>query len=161
MEIKNNDDNLYVRFNDMLERKYFFMAIFLIIITLVSCGAEGGSIFITMPDEYRQTYEAKEAVILKAIAGVFRDKNLGSNVTINKEKQTVDTDYIIQGDWRTKSMARVRKINWKESEVVLSVFTEKKTEKGWEMRRLLEKNQYANIFDTIELRIYEEMSKIE
>ena len=145
----------------MLERKYFFLAIFLIIITLVSCGAEMGSIVITMPDEYRQTYEAKEKIILKAIAGVFQDKKMGSNVTINQEKQTVETDYIVQGDWRTKSMARVRKINWKESEVVLSVFTEKKTKEGWEMRRLLEKNQYVNIFDTIELRIYEEMSKIE
>jgi hypothetical protein len=161
MEIKNNDDNLYARFNDMLERKYFFLVIFLIIINLVSCGAEMGSVVITKPDEYRQTYEAKEAIILKAIAGVFRDKKMGNNVTINQEKQTVETDYIAQGDWRTKSMARVRKINWKESEVVLSVFTEKKTEKGWEMRRLLEKNQYVNIFDTIELRIYEEMSKIE
>ena len=150
MEIKNN-----------IDLKYFSLAIILIIINLVSCGAEMGSVVITRPDEYRHTYEAKEAVVLRAIAGVFRDKNLGSNVTINKEKQTVDTDYIIQGDWRTKSMARVRKINWKESEVVLSVFTEKKTKEGWEMRRLLEKNQYVNIFDTIELRIYEEMSKIE
>jgi len=150
MEIKNN-----------IDLKYFSLAIILIIINLVSCGAEMGSVVITRPDEYRHTYEAKETIVLKAIAGVFRDKNLGSNVTINKEKQTVDTDYIIQGDWRTKSMARVRKINWKESEVVLSVFTEKKTKEGWEMRRLLEKNQYVNIFDTIELRIYEEMSKIE
>jgi hypothetical protein len=41
------------------------------------------------------------------------------------------------------------------------VITEKKTDNGWEMRRLLEKEQYASLFDTIELKIYEEMSKIE
>ena len=128
---------------------------------LVSCGAELGSVVITRPDEYRQTYEAKETVVLKAIAGVFRDKKMGNNVTINQEKQTVETDYIVQGDWRTKSMARVRKLNWKESEVFLSVFTEKKTKTGWEMRRFLEKDQYVQLFDTIELRIYEEMAKIE
>jgi hypothetical protein len=55
----------------------------------------------------------------------------------------------------------VRRINWKECEVVLSVITEKKTEKGWEMRRLLDKEQYEVFFSTIELKIYEEMSKIE
>lgn len=150
MEIKNN-----------IDLKYFSLVMILIVINLVSCGAGLDSVVITRPDEYRQIYEAKERIILKAIAGVFGDKRMGSNVTINQEKQTVETDYIVQGDWRTKSMARVRKLNWKESEVVLSVITEKKTKTGWEMRRLLEKTQYANIFDTIELRIYEEMSKIE
>jgi hypothetical protein len=55
----------------------------------------------------------------------------------------------------------VRRINWKECEVVLSVITEKKTEKGWEMRRLLDKEQYEVFFSTIELKIYEEISKIE
>ncbi len=150
MEIKNN-----------IDLKYFSLVMILIVINLVSCGAELGSVVITRPDEYRQTYEAKETIVLKAIAGVFRDKKMGNNVTINQEKQTVETDYIVQGDWRTKSMARVRKLNWKESEVVLSVFTEKKTKTGWEMRQFLEEDQYANIFDTIELRIYEEMAKIE
>jgi hypothetical protein len=145
----------------MLERKYFLITIFLIIIYLASCGAEMGSVVITRPDEYRRTYEAKEIIVLKAIAGVFQDKNLGSNATINKETLTVETDYIIQNDWRTKSIAYVKKLNWKESEVVLVVFTEKKTETGWEMRRLLGKKQYMGIFDAIELRIYEEMAKVE
>jgi hypothetical protein len=160
MEIKNSDDSSSVRLTGMLKRNYFFGVFFLLIINLVSC-AEMGSVVITSPDEYRRTYEAKEAIVLKAIAGVFRDKNLGSNATINNEKLTVETDYIVQGDWRTKSTARVKKLNWKETEVILSVFTEKKTKTGWEMRRLLEKKQYATIFDTLELRIYEEMSKIE
>jgi hypothetical protein len=150
MEIKNN-----------INLKYFSLVIILIVINLVSCGAEMGSIVINRPDEYRHTYDAKEVIVLKAIAGVFRDRKMGTNVAINKETQTVETDYIIQGDWRTKSMARVRKLNWKESEVILSVIAEKKTKTGWEMRQFLEKDQYAQLFSTIELRIYEEMAKIE
>ncbi|HPK53561.1 MAG TPA: hypothetical protein PK114_03815 [Smithellaceae bacterium] len=86
---------------------------------------------------------------------------MGSNVRVDQVNKRVETDYIVQGDWRTRSMAKVSRLSWKESELVLSVITEKKTETGWEMRRLLEAEQYANLFDKIDLLIYEEMSKIE
>jgi len=145
----------------MIRRRLFFLVIILIIINLISCGPKIGQVVISKPDEYRHTFEAKEKFILQAIAGVFMDKNMGINVTINKEKRTVETDFITQDDWRIRSSAYVRKLNWKESEVFLSVIAEKKTEKGWEMRRLLYEEQYNNLFDIIELRIYEEMAKIE
>jgi hypothetical protein len=145
----------------MIKRRFFFLIIILNIINLLSCGAEMGNVVISKPDEYRQTFEANEKVILKAIARVFRDKNMGSNVTINKEKQKVETDFIIQGDWRTRSSAYVRKLNWKECEVTLTIITEKKTETGWEMRQLLDKEQYVKFFNVIDLKIYEEMSRIE
>ena len=145
----------------MIKRRFFFLIIILNIINLLSCGAGMGNVVISKPDEYRQTFEANEKVILKAIARVFRDKNMGSNVTINKEKQKVETDFIIQGDWRTRSSAYVRKLNWKECEVTLTIITEKKTETGWEMRRLLDKEQYVKFFNVIDLKIYEEMSRIE
>jgi hypothetical protein len=132
-----------------------------IILNLISCGPKIGQVVISRPDEYRHTYEAREKVILNAIARVFKDKSMGSNVRIDPEKQQVETDYIIQADWRTRSTAKIRKLNWKESEVVLCVITEKKTEAGWEMRRLLDKDQYINLFDMIDLMIYEEMSKTE
>ena len=67
---------------------------------------------------------------------------------------------MVSGEWRTKTNARVRRLNWKECEVTLIVTTEKKTEKGWEMRRLLQKEQYDTFFSVIELNIYEEMSRI-
>jgi hypothetical protein len=141
---------------------FFLLAVlFIVVMNAVSCGTKFGQIIIAKPDEYRHTYEAKEKVTLRAIAQVFKDKVMGSNIKIDRENKRVETDYIIQGEWRTKSVATVKKINWKESEVVLSVITEKKTDNGWEMRRLLEKEQYASLFDTIELKIYEEMSKIE
>ena len=139
----------------------FFLPVILIIINLISCAPEFGQVIIAKPDEYRHTYEAGEKFILKATARVFQDKSMGRNVKIDRENKRVETDYIIQGDWRTRSVAKVNKLNWKETEVVISVITEKKTETGWEMRRLLDKEQYINLFDTIDLIIYEEMSKIE
>ena len=116
---------------------YLLSLISVIILNLISCGPKIGQVVISRPDEYRHTYEAREKVILNAIARVFKDKSMGSNVRIDPEKQQVETDYIIQGDWRTRSTAKIRKLNWKESEVDLCVITEKKTEAGWEMRRLL------------------------
>jgi hypothetical protein len=139
----------------------FLLAVTIIISNLISCGPYFGQVIISKPDEYMHTYEAGEKVILRATAIVFKDKSMGSNVKIDQENKTIETDYIIQGEWRTKSMAKVKKINWKESELTISVITEKKTETGWEMRRLLDKEQYTSLFDTIDLKIYEEMSKIE
>jgi hypothetical protein len=137
------------------------VGIIIINIYLISCAPQYGQVVLSMPDEYRHTYEAKEAVILNAITRVFLEKRVGRNVNINPGNLTVDSDYVIQDDWRTKSHAQVRRINWKECEVILSVITEKKTDKGWEMRRLLNKEQYDVFFSTIELKIYEEMSRIE
>ena len=138
-----------------------FLPAILIIINLISCAPEFGQVIISKPDEYRHTYEASEKFILNAIARVFRDKSMGRNIKIDRENKRVESDFIIQGDWRTRSVAQVHKLSWKEREVVLSVITEKKTETGWEMRRLLDKEQYISLFDIIDLAIYEEMSKIE
>ncbi|MEQ8181921.1 MAG: hypothetical protein ABRQ29_09425, partial [Smithellaceae bacterium] len=71
------------------------------------------------------------------------------------------SDYVIEGDWRIKSRVKINKLNWKEREVIVAITTEKKTQTGWEMRRLLDKDQYINLFDKIDLAIYEEMSKVE
>lgn len=161
MEISSKKDWL----NEVTDHRTFrhisLAGIIIIILNLISCSPQFGQMVISKPDEFQHNYEANESVILKSIARVFREKSVGSNVNINHKNLTVDSDYFIQGDWRTKSNARVRRLNWKECEVVLSVITEKKTETGWEMRRLLNKDQYEVFFSTIELKIYEEMSKIE
>ncbi len=161
MEIKNSAMEHHEA-NVMVWRRVLLLVIIFHVINSVSCGPEIGQVVISRPDEYRHTFEAKEKFVLRAIAGVFRDKDdMGINVTINKEKETVETDFITKGDWRIRSSAYVKKLNWKECEVFLSVIAEKKTEKGWEMRRLLNKQQYTDLFDIIELKIYEEMAKIE
>ena len=146
--------------------KYIFCPIRLIVVlfiifTLVSCAAGIGMVVISKPDEYSHLYEANEKIILKAIAGVFKEKNIGTNVTIDQKNHRVDSDYVVSGDWRTKANAHVQRLNWKECEVSLAVTTEKKTETGWEIRRLLQKEQYDSFFSVIDLRIYEEMSRID
>ena len=142
-------------------QKIFLIIITLIFVSILSCAQQFGSVVIEKPDEYRHTYEAKETIILKAIAHVLKEKKIGTNFSINRNKLTVDSDYTVEGDWRTKSSARVRNLNWKECEVALVVVTEKKTNTGWEIRRLLDKEQYDSIFSIIDLRIYEEMYKVE
>lgn len=131
------------------------------ILNIISCYPEFGKTVIQTPDKYKHVIEAKEKPILKAIARVFKEKNIGSNVTINYKENYVDSDYVTTGGWRTKASAYVRKISWKESEIILAVTTEKRTETGWEMRRLLERPQYDNFFNLIDIRVYEEMSQIE
>ncbi|MDI6742030.1 MAG: hypothetical protein QMD11_04745 [Smithella sp.] len=132
-----------------------------LIVLTVSCATEFGRTVIHQPDEYRHVYEAKEKAILNAIARVIKEKDIGVNARVDYENSFVDSDYKVTGDWRTKAQARVQRLNWKENEVALSVITERQTKTGWEMRRLLQKEQYDNLFSEIDLRIYEEMSKIE
>lgn len=141
--------------------KIIFLYYFFIVIFLFSCGFITETTVIDTPDEYRRTYEAKEEIVLRAIARVFQERQMGLNVTINRKDRTVATDYFTRDNWRTKSFARVKQIDWKETETVISIITEKKTKTGWQMVRLLKKEQYDNVFSEIELRIYEEMAKIE
>jgi len=140
---------------------FLLPVILIIFVSLVSCGAEMGQVVISKPDEYRHTYEASERVILNAVARIFKDRKMGSNIRIDREKNEIDSDYVIEGDWRIKSSVKINKLNWKEREVIIAITTEKKTRTGWEMRRLLDKDQYINLFDKIDLAIYEEMSKVE
>lgn len=131
--------------------------IFSISFLLTSC-IEGEEV-ISKPDEFTHVYEAGENKLLQAIAQVFKDRGFGTAV-INKETGKVESDYLIQDEWKTKVIARVKKINWKECEVVLSVITEKRISNGWEMRRLLGKTQYDTFFDAIEAQLYQEMYKV-
>ena len=145
----------------MFKENVLWLFAFILVISLMSCATEFGRTVISKPDEHTYIYEAKEKVILKAIASVLKEKNIGSNVTIDEKNHRIDSDYVVSDDWRTKTTARVKRLNWKECEVSLAVTTEKKTNNGWEMRRLLQKEQYDNFFSVIDLKIYEEMSKIQ
>lgn len=120
-----------------------------------------GSKTISEPEEYKHVYEAKEKIVLRAIAGVLEEKKIGKNVFIDFKNHRVDSDYVLSDDWRTKTTAHIRQLNWKECEVTLVVTTEIKTKTGWEMRSLLKKEQYESFFYVIELKIYEEMAKVQ
>lgn len=137
----------------------FLIRTLIVVCTMVLCSCKVEGIPIDKPDEFTHVYEAKEKFILRAIAQIFKDNALG-RPTINEGTHEVTTDYIVQGEWRTRSLARVRNVNQHEREVTLSVITEKKTSTGWEMRRLLEKEQYERLFNDILFQIYQEMSKL-
>ena len=140
---------------------FFSLAAILIFFLLIfiSCSPYFGQVKISTPDEYKRTYEANEKFILRAVASVLREENMGTNVEIRIGENMVETDYVVKGDWRTKSIARVKRLNRSECELTLSVITEKKTDKGWEMRRLLEKDQYDTFFSDIKFQIYQEIYK--
>ena len=149
---------------DHTETKKRPRSFLLLILTLIavcnmvlsSCGEDGEPI--DKPDEFTHVYQANEKYILRAIYQIFKDKDLGK-ATVNEDKHEVTSDYIVQGEWRVRSLARIREVNRKEGEVTLSIITEKKTSTGWEMRRLLGKEQYERFFDAIDTQIYREMSK--
>jgi hypothetical protein len=120
-----------------------------------------GSPILSEPEEYRHVYEAKEKIVLTAIAAVLEEKKIGKNVSIDFANRRVDSDYVVSDNWRTKTTAHVRQLNWKESEVRLTVLTELQTKDGWQLRRLLKKEQYDSFFYTIELKIYDEMARVQ
>lgn len=151
----------------MIKKTVFLCLAMIVVVHLMACvqqfGSFGviGSKTISEPEEYKHVYEAKETIALKAIAGVLEEKKIGKNISIDFKNHRVDSDYVVSDDWRTKTTAHVRQLNWKESEVKLVVTTEIKTKTGWEMRSLLKKDQYDSFFYVIELRIYEEMAKVQ
>jgi hypothetical protein len=138
----------------------------LFILTLIAAGSmvlsscEGEGEPIEKPDEFSHVYQAGEKYVLRAIYQTFKDKDLGKPA-INADTHEVTSDYVIQGEWRIKSMARVREVSRNEMEVTLSITTEKKTPTGWELRRLLKKEQYDRFFYAIDSQIYREMYKMD
>jgi hypothetical protein len=129
-----------------------------VVCNLVLCSCREAGEPIDKPDEFTHVYQANEKYILRAIYQTFKDKDLGRAI-INQDTYEVTSDYIVHGEWRTRSLARIIKINQNEREVVLSIITEKKTPTGWEMRRLLGKEHYERFFDAIDTQIYREMSR--
>jgi hypothetical protein len=110
------------------------------------------------PEKATQTFDADERIILKAIAGVLKERGFGEP-QVEADKGRLETDYVVQGDWRTKVVATVKKISRKEREVTLSVITEKKSASQWQPKKLMGKEQYEKIFGEIEMQIYREWYK--
>ena len=110
------------------------------------------------PEKATWIFDADEKIILKAITRVLKDRGF-REIRLDPDKNRLETDYVTQGDWRTKVIASVQKMNRKEREVTLSVITEKKTGEGWEPKNLLLKEQYETFFGEIEMQIYREWSR--
>jgi len=161
MKIRSLPGVLHPNHTETKKRPRSFLLLILTLIAvcnmvLCSCNQEGEAI--DKPDEFTHVYQANEKYILRAIDQVFKDKDLG-RATIHKDTNEVTSDYIVQGEWRIRGLARIREVNRKEREVTLSIITERKTPTGWEIRRLLGKEQYERFFDAIDTQIYRELSK--
>lgn len=105
------------------------------------------------PEKASQIFDADEKVILKAITRVLRDRGFW-NLRVEADKGRLETDYVVQGGWRTKVVATVEKISPRKREVILSVITEKKSFSQWKPKKVMSQEQYDKFFAEIEMQIY-------
>jgi hypothetical protein len=131
-----------------------FSAFFILNVLVASCN----QFHEALPESQKvsQVYDADEKIILKAIAHVLKDHGFG-NPRVEADNSRLETDYVVEGDWRTKVVATIEKISPKKREVTLSVVTEKKSSSQWEPKRIMMKEQYDRLFGEIEMQIYREM----
>ena len=112
------------------------------------------------PEGTSHIFEADEKIIFKAISRVLKDRGFGEP-RVEADKGRLETDYLVQEDWRTKVVATIKKVNRREREVTLSVITEQKdsSPSGWKPKKLMGKEQYETFFGEIEMQIYREWYK--
>ena len=114
-------------------------------------------------DKTTKVFDGNEKIIVRAVTQVVKEKGFGQAKVekVGEDQSRLVTEYVPQGDWRTRIEVTVKKINRKESEVTLSVITEQKDSgpSGWKAIKLLGKEQYEKIFNEIEMQIYREWAK--
>jgi hypothetical protein len=111
-----------------------------------------------LPESERvsQIFDADDKIIVKAITRVLKNRSFG-NPRVEADNSRLETDYVVEGDWRTKVVATIEKVGPKKREVTLSVITERKVSSKWEPKKLMGKEQYDKLFGEIEMQIYREM----
>lgn len=102
--------------------------------------------------------EFNEKIILSAITSILKERGF-EDPKVDSEKGKVETDYFVEGDYRTRVEATVKKIGRNEGEVTLSVITEQKSSSGWKPKNIMDKDQYDKFFDEIEMQSYREIAK--
>jgi hypothetical protein len=107
-------------------------------------------------EKVSQVFDADEKIIVKAITRVLKDRGFGT-ARAEADNSRLETDYIVEGDWRTKVVATLEKISPKKREVTLSVITEKKSSSEWQPKKVMMKEQYEKLFGEIEMQIYREL----
>ncbi len=110
------------------------------------------------PEKATQVFDADEKVVLKAITRVLKDRGFGDS-KVEADKGRLETDYLVQADWRTRVIANVKRISRNETEVALAVITEKNSSSGWQPKQLMGREQYEKLFSEIEMQIYREWYK--
>jgi hypothetical protein len=108
-------------------------------------------------EQSHRDFNGDQKTILKAIRSVLVNRDLGEATETDPGR--LETDYVVQGGWRTKVIATVRPVGRKKSEVTLAVVTEKKSSAGWIPKAVMGKEQYEEFFNEIEIQIYREWYK--
>ena len=105
-------------------------------------------------------FEADEKIIFRALSQILKDRGFGGS-RIDSENERLETDYLLQGEWRTKAVATVKKIGRREREVTVSIITEQKDSgpSGWKAKKLMGQEQYEAFFRELEMQIYREWDK--
>ena len=138
------------------------LAIFLLSAFLFSCmpPVDRGEVPDVAPEPEKaiQVFDADDKVVLRAITRVLKDRGFGDS-KVDADKGRFETDYMVQGDWRTRVVANIKKISRNETEVAMAVITEKKSSAGWQPKQLMGREQYDKLFREIEMQIYREWYK--
>ena len=110
------------------------------------------------PKKVTQIFDVDEKIIVKAISRVLKYRGFG-NARVEADNSRLETDYVVEGDWRTKVVATIEKIGPKKREVGLTVVTERKSSSEWQPKDLMVKEQYDRLFGEIEMQIYRELDE--
>jgi len=137
-------------------RRFFFL-ILLLPLLLAACEEEKDETN-GEPKKHFRVFEFNEKYIIRGITNMLKEKGY-TDPRVDMEKGTVETDYIIQGDFRAKVEATVKKLDRREREVALVITTQKKTKEGWKPAKVLDKAIYDRFFDEMEMQIYREIGK--
>ena len=105
-----------------------------------------------------RTLEFDEKIILRAVTSILKERGF-EEPKVDSEKGKVETNYVVEGDYRTRVEATVKKIARNEGEVTLSIITEQKSYSGWKPKNIVGKDQYDKFFDEIEMQSYRELAK--
>ncbi len=127
--------------------------------SLTACREESAD---GLPQAVKNTrvFEFSDKILLKAMTAILKERGF-EDPRVDASQGKVETDYLVQDNFRTKVEARIKKISRKENEVSLEVATELKTASGWTPRKIMEKPQYEKFFDEIEIQAYRELAKPE
>jgi hypothetical protein len=114
----------------------------------------------TLPESEKvsQVFDVDEKIIVKALSRLLKDRGFGPP-RVEADNSRLETDYVVEGDWRTKVVATIEKVSPRKREVTLSVVTEKKSSSQWQPKKVMMKAQYERLFGELEMQIYRELSE--
>jgi hypothetical protein len=148
----------------LLTEKGRFKSWLLLILSVCFClsglAAGCGHYPDTLPESEKvsQVFDVDEKIIVKALSRLLKDRGFGPP-RVEADNSRLETDYVVEGDWRTKVVATIEKVSPRKREVTLSVVTEKKSSSQWQPKKVMMKAQYERLFGELEMQIYRELSE--